>query len=373
MSTDSDISKTVFYDYHLAAGGKMVPFAGYLMPVQYSSGIMQEHLHCRDNAGLFDVSHMGQIIIEGEGAAQALEKLMPVDLESLVINQQTYATLTNEQGGVMDDLIVTRWAENTFFLIVNAGCKMQDLEHIRSHLPDFDIRYLGEQGLLALQGLHAREIMAELSPEANKLVFMNGCHSTIDGIDCYITRSGYTGEDGFEISVDPSDALRLADKLLSYKLVNWIGLGARDSLRLEAGLCLYGHDMNETTSPVEAGIIWSISKSRRIDGAKAGGFLGADVILGQIANGVSKKRVGFLVDGRAPVSEGAEIVDQAGNVVGAITSGGFGPTLQAPVAMGYVSIEFAALGTQLNALVRGRSLPITVSKMPLVEQRYYRG
>ena len=202
MSTDSDISKTVFYDHHLAAGGKMVPFAGYLMPVQYSSGIMQEHLHCRDNAGLFDVSHMGQIIVEGEGAAQALEKLMPVDLESLGINQQTYATLTNEQGGVMDDLIVTRWAEYTFFLIVNAGCKMQDLEHIRSHLPDFDIRYLGEQGLLALQGLHAREIMAELSPEANKLVFMNGCHSTIDGIDCYITRSGYTGEDGFEISVE---------------------------------------------------------------------------------------------------------------------------------------------------------------------------
>lgn len=373
MSTDSDISKTVFYDYHLAAGGKMVPFAGYLMPVQYSSGIMQEHLHCRDNAGLFDVSHMGQIIVEGEGAAQALETLMPVDLESLGINQQTYATLTNEQGGVMDDLIVTRWSENVFFLIVNAGCKMQDLEHIRSHLPGFAVRYLGERGLLALQGLRATEIMAELSPEANRLVFMNGCHSSIDGIECYITRSGYTGEDGFEISVDPSDAHKLADKLLSYDLVNWIGLGARDSLRLEAGLCLYGHDMNETTSPVEAGIIWSISKSRRVDGAKAGGFLGSETILGQIANGVSKKRVGFLVDGRAPVREGAEIIDQAGNVVGAITSGGFGPTLQAPVAMGYVTIEFAPVGTQLNALVRGRSLPITVTKMPLVQQRYFRG
>ena len=371
MSTDTEAQKTIFYDYHLAAGGKMVPFAGYLMPVQYSSGIMQEHLHCRDNAGLFDVSHMGQIIVEGEGAARALEKLMPVDLESLAINQQTYATLTNEQGGVMDDLIVTRWAENTFFLVVNAGCKMQDLEHIRSHLPGFDIRYLGEQGLLALQGLRATEIMAELSAEANKLVFMHGCH--IDGIDCYITRSGYTGEDGFEISVAPSDAHKLADKLLSYELVNWIGLGARDSLRLEAGLCLYGHDMNEQTSPVEAGIIWSISQSRRADGAKAGGFLGAETILAQIANGVTKKRVGFLVDGRAPVREGAEIVDDAGNVVGVITSGGFGPTLQAPIAMGYVASELAAVGSKLNALVRGVARPITVTKMPLVEQRYFRG
>jgi len=202
---------------------------------------------------------------------------------------------------------------------------------------------------------------------------MHGCHSHLNDIDCYITRSGYTGEDGFEISVAPSDAHKLADKLLSYELVNWIGLGARDSLRLEAGLCLYGHDMNEQTSPVEAGIIWSISQSRRADGAKAGGFLGAETILAQIANGVTKKRVGFLVDGRAPVREGAEIVDDAGNVVGVITSGGFGPTLQAPIAMGYVASELAAVGSKLNALVRGVARPITVTKMPLVEQRYFRG
>jgi aminomethyltransferase len=373
MTTDTQENKTIFYDYHVEAGGKMVPFAGYLMPVQYSSGIMQEHLHCRDNAGLFDVSHMGQLIVRGAGAAQALEKLMPVDLESLQINQQTYATLTNEQGGVLDDLIVTRWAEDTFFLVVNAGCKQADIAHIRNHLPDFEINYLGDRGLLALQGLKAKEVMAELSPEATRLVFMHGCHTSIDDIECYITRSGYTGEDGFEISVDPQDAHKLADKLLSYENVNWIGLGARDSLRLEAGLCLYGHDMNQQTTPVEAGIIWSISKSRRVGGAKEGGFLGTKVILDQIANGATKKRVGFLVDGRAPVREGAEIVDDQGNVIGAITSGGFGPTLQAPIAMGYVPAELSVIGTKLNALVRGVARPITVTKMPLVEQRYFRG
>ena len=373
MTTDTQTNKTIFYDYHLEAGGKMVPFAGYLMPVQYSGGIMQEHLHSRDNAGLFDVSHMGQVIVKGEGAAQALEKLMPVDLEFLAINQQTYATLTNEQGGVLDDLIVTRWAEDTFFLVVNAGCKHDDIAHIRNHLPGFEITYLGDRGLLALQGLKAKELMAELSPEANKLVFMNGCHTSIDGIDCYITRSGYTGEDGFEISVDPEDALKLADKLLSFEAVNWIGLGARDSLRLEAGLCLYGHDMNQQTTPVEAGIIWSISKSRRVGGAKEGGFLGAEAILDQIADGAAKKRVGFLVDGRAPVREGAEIVDDQGNVIGAVTSGGFGPTLQAPIAMGYVPTELSAVGTKHNALVRGVARTITITKMPLVEQRYFRG
>jgi len=373
MALEPDIRKTIFHDYHVAAGGKMVPFAGYLMPVQYSEGIMQEHLHCRDRVGLFDVSHMGQIIVKGEGAAEALEKLVPVDLQSLAINQQTYATLTSEQGGVLDDLIITRWTEDTFFLVVNAGCKEHDIAHIRKHLPNFDITYLADRGLLALQGLQAKDVMAELVPEANTLVFMNGGHASIDGIDVYITRSGYTGEDGFEISVDPADALALADILLAFDSVNWIGLGARDSLRLEAGLCLYGHDMDQQTSPVEASIIWSISKSRRAGGVNQGGFLGADVILAQIASGTARKRVGFLVDGRAPVREGAEIVDEAGTVVGAITSGGFGPTLQAPIAMGYVSTELSAVGSQLHALVRGKPRPITVAKMPLVPQRYFRG
>jgi aminomethyltransferase len=373
MPVEPEIKHTIFHDYHVAAGGKMVPFAGYLMPVQYTDGIMQEHLHCRDNAGLFDVSHMGQIIVKGEGAAQALERLMPVDLQSLGINQQTYSTLTNEQGGVIDDLIVARWTDDTFFLVVNAGCKEQDVRHIRKHLPEFEVTHLADRCLLALQGLRAKDVMADLVPEANELIFMNGGHATINSIECYITRSGYTGEDGFEISIDPSDALQLADILLSYDYVSWIGLGARDSLRLEAGLCLYGHDMNEQTSPIEAGITWSISKSRRAGAINAGGFLGADIILKHMADGVSKKRVGFLVDGRAPVREGVEIIDESGTVIGNITSGGFGPTLQAPIAMGYVPFELSAIGTQLNALVRGKPRPITVMKMPLVEHRFYRG
>jgi aminomethyltransferase len=373
MPENAALYQTCFYSQHIAAQGKMVPFAGYLMPVQYADGIMQEHLHCRDNAGLFDVSHMGQVVVNGEGVAKALEKLMPADLEALEINQQTYATFTTESGGISDDLIVTRWAKDSFFLVVNAACKHQDIAHLQSHLEGFEVRYLGERGLLALQGLRAKELIAELAPEANNLLFMQGCHAAINGVECYITRSGYTGEDGFEISVAAEDGPGLADLFLSYDSVRWIGLGARDSLRLEAGLCLYGHDMDLETSPVEAGIAWSISKSRRTGGAKQGGFLGADIILDHLATGAAKKRVGFVVDGRAPVREGAQIVDEQGKIVGVITSGGFGPTLQAPIAMGYVPTEYAAIGTQLQALVRGKQRPITVAKMPLVAQRYHRG
>ncbi len=373
MPEDRVLKQTSFYDYHLAAGGKMVPFAGYSMPVQYSDGIMQEHLHCRDNAGLFDVSHMGQVVVSGEGVARALERLMPVDLEALALHQQTYATFTTEAGGISDDLIVTRWAEDVFFLVVNAACKEQDIAHLRQHLPHFNIEHLADRQLLALQGLRAQEVMSELAPEANKLLFMNGRSLSIQGMDCYITRSGYTGEDGFEISVAAAEAKQLADLLLSFEAVKWVGLGARDSLRLEAGLCLYGHDLDLDTSPVEASISWSISKSRRIGGAKQGGFLGAEKILNQLAQGVDRKRVGFFVEGRAPVREGAEIVDASGAVVGLITSGGFGPTLGAPIAMGYVPTGLAALDTQLNALVRGKPRPIRVTKMPLVKQRYYRG
>ncbi|MGB2359110.1 MAG: glycine cleavage system aminomethyltransferase GcvT [Porticoccaceae bacterium] len=373
MSDIPELKQTQFYDHHRVAGAKMVPFAGYLMPVQYPQGIMQEHLHCRDNAGLFDVSHMGQVVVSGEGAAVALEALMPVDLVSLQINQQTYATFTTETGGISDDLIVTRWAEDSFFLVVNAACKEQDIAHLRRHLGHLTIDHLADRQLLALQGESAKEVMAELAPEANHLVFMHGCRAVIHGMDCYITRSGYTGEDGFEISVAAADAGGLADRLLAHNAVQWIGLGARDSLRLEAGLCLYGHDLTLQTSPVEASIGWSISPARRADGVRAGGFPGDDIILDQLANGVARKRVGFLVDGRAPVREGAEIIDQQGAVVGKITSGGFGPSLQAPVAMGYVPAHLSAVGTQLSALVRGKARPITVAKMPLVQQRYFRG
>ena len=373
MSDSAKNQKTQFYDYHVAAGGKMVPFAGYLMPVQYPAGIMQEHLHTRNNAGLFDVSHMGQVLVTGVGVATALEKLMPVDLDALAINQQTYATFTLPDGGILDDLIVTRWAEDTYFLVVNAACKDQDIEHLRSYLSDFTITSLDQHSLIALQGAKAKDIMSNLAPSTSDLIFMHGCPVQIDDIECYVTRSGYTGEDGFEISVSNDHALAVADRLLTFDDCKWIGLGARDSLRLEAGLCLYGHDMDQNTSPIEAGITWSISHSRRVGGAKEGGFLGADKILKHLADGAPKKRVGFLVEGRAPVREGAEIADNDGNIVGVITSGGSGPTLQAPVAMGYVTTALAAVGTQLNAIVRGKIRPMKVTKMPLVPQRYHRG
>lgn len=371
--SNTETLKTPLYDLHLELGGKMVPFAGYEMPVQYPAGIKTEHLHCREKAGLFDVSHMGQLIIKGEGVAAALEKLIPVDLQALKDNQQTYAVLTNEEGGILDDLIVCRWSADTFFLVVNAACKEQDIAHLKQHLTGFEFTYLDGRGLMALQGPAAKDVMAELAPEANLLTFMNGCDVTIDGASCFITRSGYTGEDGFEISVSAQDSEALARRLLSFDSVEAIGLGARDSLRLEAGLCLYGHDMNPTTSPVEAGIIWSISKTRRVDGSNPGGFLGAQKVFADIAEGVQRKRVGFLIEGRAPIREGAEIVDAQGNTIGEITSGGFGPTLNAPVAMGYVPIEYAKIGTELTAIVRGKERAITVAKTPFVPQRYFRG
>ncbi|MGB1289813.1 MAG: glycine cleavage system aminomethyltransferase GcvT [Porticoccaceae bacterium] len=367
------LNQTGFYQYHLDAGAKMVPFAGYKMPINYAGGIIEEHLHTRESAGLFDVSHMGQLIITGDNIAEQLEALMPVDLEVLKPHQMTYSTLTNSQGGIIDDLIITRWDENTFFVVVNAACKQQDIAHFKQHLPGAQIDVLEQQGLLALQGPKAVDVISQLAPEATNLHFMNGCSVNLNGTDCYITRSGYTGEDGFEISIDPKSCSVVVDALLANQAVRWVGLGARDSLRLEAGLCLYGHDMNTETSPVEASLLWSISKSRRSGGNKQGGFLGADRILEDIAAGASQKRVGFVVEGRAPVREGAEIIDQNGNQIGTITSGGFSPSLQMPIAMGYIATEFSAVDTQVNAVVRGKSRPLTVSALPLVPQRYYRG
>lgn len=369
----SDLKITPLNQLHLELNARMVPFAGYEMPVQYPDGIMAEHLHTRAAAGLFDVSHMGQVIVSGAGVARALERLVPVELESLPINRQTYALFTNEQGGILDDLMIARWAEDTFFLVVNAACKEQDLAHLRANLSGFAIDYLDGRGLLALQGPAAAEVMAQIAPEASELIFMNGCHISIDGADCYITRSGYTGEDGFEISVPAGAAEALARKLLSYEQVKPIGLGARDSLRLEAGLCLYGHDLDTTTTPIQAALLWSISKSRRSDGGKAGGFPGAEVIFAEMAAGAVRKRVGLAIEGRAPVREGAEIVNEAGEQVGVVTSGGFGPTLEAPLAMCYVQADYATVGTALSALVRGKPRPVTVAKMPFVPQRYYRG
>mgnify|MGYP000126482140 FL=1 len=374
MTTDTtDLKATPLKALHMELGARMVPFAGYDMPVQYPEGIKTEHLHTREHAGLFDVSHMGQVVITGEGVAAALEKLVPVELERLGINKQTYALFTNEQGGILDDLMIVRWAEDCFLLVVNAACKEQDIAYLRSNLPGLEVEYLEGRGLLALQGPAAASVMAQLAPGVRELVFMTGSRVTLEGADCYITRSGYTGEDGFEISVPAGSAEALARKLVSFEHVKAIGLGARDSLRLEAGLCLYGHDLDTETTPIQASLLWSISKSRRADGAKAGGFPGADIIFNEQANGASRKRVGLKVEGRAPVREGAELVNAEGAQVGMVTSGGFGPSLEAPLAMGYVATDYAAIGTELHAIVRGKPLPVTVEKMPFVPQRYYRG
>ncbi len=371
--SDLPLKSTPLEALHIELGGKMVPFAGYNMPVQYPAGIKTEHLHTREAAGLFDVSHMGQVRITGEGIAKALEALVPVDCEALAIGKQTYAVFTNEQGGIDDDLIITRWGENEFFLVVNAACKERDIAYLTEQLAGFDVTYIADRALVALQGPKATEVMGELSSDANALTFMSGCWATLDGVECYVTRSGYSGEDGFEISIPNDQADTLARKLLSFEQVEAIGLGARDTLRLEAGLCLYGHDLDTTTSPIEASLIWSISKSRRADGAKAGGFPGAERILSEIANKPSRKRVGLKIDGKAPVREGAKLFDMDGNEVGIVTSGGPAPSYGAPVAMGYVTLANSPIDTPLQAEVRGKMRPVTVAKTPFVPQRYYRG
>ena len=373
MSIPESPKNTRFHDYHIEAGGKMVPFAGYSMPINYACGIMDEHLHTRDSVGLFDVSHMGQVIISGAKAANQLEKLMPLDLQQLSINNMTYSTLLNEQGGILDDLIITRWDEQTFFVVVNAACKQEDIQHFRDNLSGTEIMELEDQGLLALQGPKAVDALAKLAPEVVDLHVMQGCSVTVQGCCCYVTRSGYTGEDGFEISIKPEDCSVIADALLNDPSVRWIGLGARDSLRLEAGLCLYGHDINQQTSPVEASLLWSINKSRRAGGSKQGDFLGSETVLKHIDQGVSQKRVGFSVEGRAPVREGAEIIDESGAVIGAITSGGFSPSLQKPIAMGYIATDYSTAGTKVYAMVRGKSRPLVVCSIPFVPQQYYRG
>ena len=371
MSTQAQLKTTFFHDYHVKAEGKMVEFAGYSMPVHYSQGIIEEHLHTRNDAGLFDVSHMGQLVVSGSGVAQGLEKLLPVDLDQLSLHQQIYTTLTTDEGGILDDLIITRWSDDKFFIVVNAACKQNDIDHLRQFLPHAEIEVL-DRGLLALQGPKALQVLSKLTPEIGQLVFMQGCSASVNGMDCYITRSGYTGEDGFEISVSRADSSQLADLLLADTSVRWVGLGARDSLRLEAGLCLYGHDINLRTSPIEAGLQWSISRSRRNGGSKQGGFLGEDTILSHIDQGIDRKRVGFVVEGRAPVREGAEIIDGEGQTIGVITSGGFSPSLQKPIAMGYIKTEFSTPQTEVRALVRGKPRNLIVTAMPLVPQRYCR-
>lgn len=358
---------------HRELGAKMVPFEGYDMPVQYPAGIIKEHLHTRAEAGLFDVSHMGQVIIEGEGVAQMLETLVPVDVLALDDNQQTYALLTNDNGGVLDDLIITRWDENRFFLVVNAACKAQDIEHLKSHLAGQTLTVLEDRALLALQGPAARDVMRIVCPDAAELVFMTGCHAEIDGTAVYVTCSGYTGEDGFEISAPADVADALARKLLAFEQVEAVGLGARDSLRLEAGLCLYGHELSETIDPVQAGLLWSISKTRRADGDRPGGFPGANVIFDKILSSTPLRRVGLAVEGKRPVREGQQVVDGEGNVVGEVCSACYGASIGGPIAMAYVNRPLGEPGTALAVDVRGKTVPVTVTKMPFSPQRYFRG
>ncbi len=383
MSTviESNLLRTALYDLHLELGARMVPFAGYEMPVQYPLGVMKEHLHTRAAAGLFDVSHMGQVRLtplDGQSVhdvAAALETLVPIDVIDLPVNKQRYAVFTNDQGGILDDLMITNMGD-CLYLVVNAACKQQDIAHLRKYLEGrCKVEELSDRALLAIQGPSAATVMNRLLPEISSMVFMDTAKVNLVGVACFISRSGYTGEDGFEISVPNAQAEQLARLLLAQPQaqVAAIGLGARDSLRLEAGLCLYGHDMDTATTPIEASLTWALSKVRRADGARSGGYPGAAIIQNQFAEGVSKKRVGLQVKEQVPVREGADIVDLNGTVVGKVTSGGFGPSVSAPVAMGYVSQAHSSVGTQLHAMVRGKPVAIEVTKTPFFPQRYYRG
>jgi aminomethyltransferase len=371
--------RTPLFALNLARAGKMVPFAGYEMPVQFAPGVLKEHLHTRASAGLFDVSHMGQIALRAksgkvEDAARALERLVPQDIIAVAPRRQRYAQFTDDNGGILDDLMVANFGDH-LFLVVNASCKVEDEAHLRKHLSDTCvIEPLTERALIALQGPKAEAVLAKHADGVTGMVFMDAGPRKVMGLDCFVSRSGYTGEDGFEISVPAKDAEKLAAALLDDPLVLPIGLGARDSLRLEAGMCLYGHDIDTTTSPVEANLNWSIQKVRRTGGARAGGFPGAATILKQLDAGAPRRRVGIKAEGRAPVREGAQLFadETSAQPIGAVTSGGFGPSVNAPVAMGYVPIQLAANGTRLFAEVRGQRLPVAVTPLPFSPHQYKR-
>jgi aminomethyltransferase len=357
------LKQTPLYPLHLELAAKMVGFAGYLMPIQYDKGILHEHHHCRTQAGFFDISHMGQCLILGDSAASELEKLAPSSLNKLKIGEQKYTVLTNLQGGIIDDIIVTR-IEAGLILVVNAACKDKDFAHLKAHLStQCEFKELPEQALIALQGKAAVTIMQKFSATAAKLRFMHACNTEINGIACHISRSGYTGEDGFEISVAHQDAEAIARLLLAEPEVEAIGLGARDTLRLEAGLCLYGHELNENITPVEAGLSWLINKEHA-------DFVGADIILQQYKQGTEKIRVGLLVDSKIPVREGCVITDDEDNIVGQVTSGSFSPSLGKPIAMALLNRD--AINKLLYATVRTQKIAVSVTKLPFIPHRYQR-
>jgi aminomethyltransferase len=377
--SENSLQITPLHALHLARGGKMVPFAGYDMPVQYAAGVLREHLHTRQNAGLFDVSHMGQIALRAksgrvEDAALALERLVPQDIVAVAPGRQRYAQFTNEDGGILDDLMVANFDDH-LFLVVNAACKADDEAHLRARLSEnCIIETLPDRALIALQGPKAESALAGFCADVAAMKFMDAGPRRLGGYDCFVSRSGYTGEDGFEISVPAEHAEALASALLDNRDVLPIGLGARDSLRLEAGLCLYGHDIDTTTTPVEATLEWSVQKSRRHGGARAGGFPGAEKILSQFDKGAPRRRVGLKAEGRAPVREGAPLFADSASTeaIGKVTSGGFGPSLNAPVAMGYLPASLAAVGITVFAEVRGQRLPLQVAPTPFVPNTYKR-
>ncbi len=373
MSSVDQILITPLYQMHLDASAKMVLFAGYEMPLQYPLGIKKEHLHTRENASLFDVSHMGQIKITGQNAKQALETLVPVDIVDLPQMKQRYAVLTNDNGGVMDDLMVTN-IDDVLFLVVNAACKVADFEHLKSLVDSgCEVELLEDVALLALQGPKASEVLAQFAPTCNEMTFMTARKLMIEDVECLVTRSGYSGEDGFEISMPAFEAERIAKLFLSDYAVQWAGLGARDSLRLEAGLSLYGHELDENHTPVESSLVWALSKARRHDGVRPGGYPGDSVIMNQLSKGTEAKIVGLQPEGRIPVRDGTLIEDEAGNHVGKVTSGGFGPSAGKPIAIARIAVNFIDDNSALFALVRDKKIPVDVVKLPFVKQNYFRG
>lgn len=374
-AADQELQKTPLHALHLELGARMVPFAGYAMPVQYPAGLMAEHHHTRNAAGLFDVSHMGQLRLVGTDAAAAFESLMPVDVIDLAPGRQRYGLLLTDEGAIIDDLMfVNRGGE--LFVIVNGACKLGDLQHIQERIGSrCQVVPMFERGLLALQGPKAVDALQRLLPGVEKLVFMTGAGFSWQGADLFVTRSGYTGEDGFEISVPADHAEAFARALLAQPEVMPVGLGARNSLRLEAGLCLYGNDIDTTTTPVEAALNWAIQKVRRTGGARAGGFPGAERVLAQLdgREALARKRVGLVALERVPVREHTELQDASGQRIGEVTSGLLAPTADKPIAMGYVPPQLATPGTRLQAIVRGKAVPMEVSALPFVPNRYYRG
>ena len=371
------LRKTPLYDLHRDLGAKLTEFAGYEMPVQYGLGILGEHQHTRAKAGLFDVSHMGQVILRGRSyqeTALALEKLLPMDVLGLEVGRQRYGFLTTKTGGILDDLMFSNRGDH-IFVVLNAACKNSDIKHLKSLLePEILVEEVLNRALIALQGPASETVLGELNPQVKNMKFMDVETLLVSGVECWISRSGYTGEDGFEISIPATDAEPVTRSILSNENVEFIGLGARDSLRLEAGLCLYGHDINQATTPVEASLTWAIQKVRRANGERAGGFIGSKIILKQLDEGTERKRVGFLPQTRAPMREGVEVfeTESSEDTIGKITSGGYGPTVGYPVAMGYIDSKYTHNKNNFFGELRGKRVPVKVSKIPFVPLNFKR-